>query len=703
MATRRPRGFLAVVVLILLWLIVGGVAGPLSAKLTSVQKNDNASYLPASAESTRALELQKKFQRQDVLPAIIVYERASGITADDRPKAAADAVALADFHGVVEKPSPPIPSKDGKALQVIVTIEAKDFEGIPKDIDAIRTLVNTDLPSGLDVKVTGPAGVTADFAEAFGSIDTNLLLVTAITVALILLVVYRSLVLWLVPLFAAGMAYTVAQAVVYLLAKYADLTVNGQSQGILTVLVFGAGTDYALLLISRYREELRRYESKYDAMRRALRGAAPAILASGATVIIGLLCLLFSELNSNKSLGPVGAVGIGAALLVMLTFLPALLLLGRWLFWPFVPKYGSPSHEEAGLWGRVAGLVGRRPRMAWVTTAVLLLILAGFSFQLKADGLSTNDSLTKRTEAVVGQEVLARHFPSGSGSPESIIAKADQLDDVIDAAEATPGVVAVEPFGTGGPGSPPKVVDGLVEIDVVLNAEPGSPQADVIIERLRDRVHAVPGADALVGGFTSANLDVQRASQRDNKVIIPIVLFVILLVLMLLLRAIVAPVLLIATVVLSFMATLGVCALVFTHVFGFAGADSAFPLFTFIFLVALGIDYNIFLMTRVREETLSHGTRPGILKGLAVTGGVITSAGVVLAATFSVLGILPLVFLTELGFAVAFGVLMDTLLVRSVLVPASSYDIGKRIWWPSRLSRVDAEQVERPKEPAAIG
>jgi RND superfamily putative drug exporter len=703
MSARRPRAFLGVIVLVLLWLVIGGVFSPLSQKLTSVQKNDNASYLPASAESTKALALQKKFQRQDVLPAIVVYERPGGITAADKAKAAADSRALAGQHGVVGKPTPPIPSKDGKALQVVVTVEAKVFDKIPDDVKRIRTIVKSNVPPGLDVKVTGPGGLVADFAEVFGSIDTTLLLVTGIVVALILLVVYRSLFLWLVPLMSAGLAYTVAQGVLYLLAKHAGLTVNGQSQGILTVLVFGAGTDYALLLISRYREELRRHESKYDAMVRALRGAAPAILASGTTVIIGLLCLLFSELNSNKGLGPVGAVGIASALLVMLTFLPALLLFGRWLFWPFVPRYGSPSHEDTGLWGRVARLVGRRPRYSWVATAIVLLVLAGFSTTLKADGLSTNDSLTKKTEAVVGQEVLTRHYPSGSGSPEAIITKADKLNEVIAAAKATPGVAAAVPFGGGAPGAKPKVVDGLVEIDAVLAADPGSPQSDAIVERLRTRVHQVPGAAALVGGSTSANLDVQRASQRDRTVIIPIVLLVILLVLGILLRAVVAPVLLVASVVLSFTATLGVCALAFKHVFHFAGADSAFPLFTFIFLVALGIDYNIFLMTRVREETLAHGTRPGILKGLAVTGGVITSAGVVLAATFSVLGVLPLVFLTELGFAVAFGVLMDTALVRSVLVPALCYDIGKRIWWPSRLTRVDAEEAEPQREVAGVG
>ncbi|MEP6696025.1 MAG: MMPL family transporter, partial [Pseudonocardiales bacterium] len=395
---------------------------------------------------------------------------------------------------------------------------------------------------------------------------------------------------------------------------------------------------------------------------------------------------------------------------VMLTFLPALLLFGRWLFWPFVPRYGSPSHEDSGLWGRVSRLVGRRPRYAWVATAAVLLILAAFSTTLKAEGLSNNDSLTKKTEAVIGQEVLTRHFPSGSGSPEAIIAKADKLDEVVAAAKSTPGVASVTPFAPGpathltsGKFGAPKIVDGLAEIDAILAADPGSPQGDATVQRLRNRVHQVDGADALVGGGTSANLDVQKASQRDRTVIIPIVLLVILVILALLLRAIVAPLLLVASVVLSFTATLGVCSLVFTHIFGFAGADSAFPLFTFIFLVALGIDYNIFLMTRVREETLARGTRPGILKGLAVTGGVITSAGVVLAATFSVLGVLPLVFLTELGFAVAFGVLMDTLLVRSVVVPALSYDIGKRIWWPSRLSRADAPDAEPVPEPAGVG
>jgi len=702
MPSRRPRTFLAVLGLALAWLVIGGVAGPLSAKLTSVQKNDNASYLPGSAEATRALALQKKFLPSDVFPAVIVYERAAGITDADRAKVAADAQQIAGLPGVSGRPSPPIPSADGKAMQIVVGINGKAFDKIPKDVQRIRDVVKGS--RGLDVKVTGLAGLQADFASVFGSIDTTLLLVTGIVVALILLVVYRSVVLWLVPLVSAGMAYTLAQAVVYLLAKHAGLTVNGQSQGILTVLVFGAGTDYALLLISRYREELRRMETKYAAMVRAMRAAAPAILASGATVILGLLCLLFSELNSNKSLGPVAAIGIACALIVMLTFLPAVLLLfGRRLFWPFVPRYGSPSHEETGPWGRVARQVGRRPRVAWVATAIVLLVLASFALTLKASGLSTSNAFTKRTEAVRGQGVLARHFPGGTGSPAVIIGRSDQTAALVAAAAGTKGISSAAPLGAAGPDSPPKVVGDLVQIDAVLSIDAGSPAADAVIERLRDRVHAVPGAHALVGGFTAVNLDVQRASRRDRSVIIPVVLLVILCVLALLLRSLVAPVLLIATVVLSFTATLGVCSLVFNHLFHFAGADSSFPLFTFVFLVALGIDYNIFLMTRVREESMAYGTRPGILKGLAVTGGVITSAGIVLAATFSVLGVLPLVFLAELGFAVAFGVLLDTLFVRSLLVPALSYDIGPRLWWPGRLARAAAGDAQQPREPAAVG
>ncbi|HEV7656918.1 MAG TPA: MMPL family transporter, partial [Mycobacteriales bacterium] len=436
----------------------------------------------------------------------------------------------------------------------------------------------------------------------------------------------------------------------------------------------------------------------YEAMGAALRGAGPAVLASGVTVILGLLCLLVSDLSSNKSLGPVAALGIAATMSAMLTLLPTLLALaGRRAFWPFVPQFGSESTETTGIWGRVARFVGRHGRPTAAVVTLALIALAFGITQLRVSGISQSQSFTTSPESVVGEQALERHFPAGIGSPAVIIARQSGGDAVLAAARAVPGVSQVAYLteaGATAPASAPKVVGGLVEIDATLTDNPDSAGGRATIVRLRTAVHAVPGAEAKVGGFTAINLDVSDASRRDRTVIIPIVLVVIFVVLAVLLRALVAPLVLIVTVVLSFAATLGVCALVFNHVFKFAGADTSFPLFAFVFLVALGIDYNIFLMTRVREETLQIGTRPGVLRGLAVTGGVITSAGVVLAATFSVLGVLPLVFLAELGFAVAFGVLLDTIVVRSLLVPALVYDLGRIVWWPGALARkqVDAER-----------
>jgi RND superfamily putative drug exporter len=698
-ARARRRWILAG--LLLLWLLVLVVAGPFSGRLAEVEKNDNAAFLPKKAESTEVNDLQQRFVSQDTTPGILVWERESGITAADRELVARELAAVKSVPKVVSV-TDPIPSQDGKALQAIVQIEGTDGTELTDAANAVRDRVQGG--NGLSAYVTGPAGLLADFIAAFGGIDSTLLLVTGLVVIVILLLVYRSPVLWIFPLLSVGAAYSLAAGLVYWLTKSNVLTLNGQSQGILTVLVFGAGTDYALLIISRFREELHRYESKYEAMGAALRGAGPAILASGVTVILGLLCLLVSDLSSNKSLGPVAALGIAATMSAMLTLLPTLLaLVGRRAFWPFVPRYGSPSTETAGLWGRVARFVGRRGRPAAVVVSLVLIGLAFGISQLRVDGISQTDSFTKTQESVLGQQALERHFPAGVGSPAVIIARASAAPAVLSAVRATEGVsqaayltATPSPTGAVDPSATPRVVDGLVEIDATLSAAPDSPAAYDTVERLRAAVHAVPGADALVGGFSAINLDVSNSSKRDRTVIIPIVLAVIFVVLSILLRALVAPLLLIVTVVLSFAATLGVCALVFNHLFHFAGADTSFPLFAFVFLVALGIDYNIFLMTRVREETLQFGTRPGVLKGLAVTGGVITSAGVVLAATFSVLGVLPLVFLAELGFAVAFGVLLDTIVVRSLLVPALVYDFGQVVWWPSRLSRRQEPEVEDP-------
>ena len=697
-SVRARRRWLALG-LFVLWLLVAGFAGPYSGKLADVQTNDNAAFLPKTAESTEVNDMQRRFVDQDTTPGIIVWERESGITAADRTLATQQ---LAEVKAVpkVVSVTPLIPSQDGRALQAVVQLAGTDGMELTDAANAVRDEVQGS--DGLSAHLTGPAGLLADFIAAFEGIDSTLLLVTGAVVIVILLLVYRSPVLWIFPLLSVGFGYALAGGLVYLLANKDVLTLNGQSQGILTVLVFGAGTDYALLIIARFREELRRHEDKYDAMRAALRGAGPAILASGVTVILGLLCLLFSDLSSNKSLGPVAALGIAATMAAMLTLLPALLALaGRRAFWPFVPRYGSEATEAQGFWGRVARFVGRHARAVAV---VVVLVLVGLSLgigQLRVSGISQSESFTTTQESVTGQQALERHFPAGVGSPAVIIAREAAADQVLSVVKQTPGVsdAAFLSAGGGGGGEPsgsgaPRVEGGLVQIDATLASAPDSRAADDTVRQLRSAVHAIPGADAKVGGFSAINLDVSDASKRDRVVIIPIVLAVILVVLAVLLRALVAPLLLIVTVVLSFAATLGVCALVFNHVFHFAGADTAFPLFAFVFLVALGIDYNIFLMTRVREETLHIGTRPGVLRGLAVTGGVITSAGVVLAATFSVLGVLPLVFLAEIGFAVAFGVLLDTIVVRSLLVPALVYEVGRPVWWPSRLARRDEPDPE---------
>jgi putative drug exporter of the RND superfamily len=702
MSPARARRRWIIAGLLLLWLLVLVVAGPFSGRLAEVQKNDNAAFLPKTAESTEVNELQQRFVNQDTTPAILVWERPAGITDSDLTSIKAD---LAEVKAVprVVAVSEPLPSQDRRAVQAIVQIAGTDGDELTDATTAVRLAVQQR--SGISAYVTGPAGILADFIAAFGGIDSTLLLVTGVVVIVILLLVYRSPVLWFFPILSVGAAYSLAAGLVYWLADSDVLTLNGQSQGILTVLVFGAGTDYALLIISRFREELRRHEGRYEAMGAALRGAGPAILASGVTVILGLLCLLFSDLSSNKSLGPVAALGIAATMAAMLTLLPALLALaGRKAFWPFVPHFGSASTETAGIWGRVARFVGRRGRPAAVVVSLALIALAFGITQLRVSGLAQSESFTTTQESVTGQQVLERHFPAGVGSPAVIIASESAGPRVLAAVTGTSGVASAAfltgPAPAGGPAAAPRVEGGLVEIDAVLASAPDSAAARDTIERLRTAVHAVPSSEAKVGGFTAINLDVSDASTRDRTVIIPIVLLVIFVVLAVLLRALVAPLLLIVTVVLSFAATLGVCALVFNHVFGFAGADTSFPLFTFVFLVALGIDYNIFLMTRVREESLRLGTRAGVLRGLAVTGGVITSAGVVLAATFSVLGVLPLVFLAEIGFAVAFGVLLDTIVVRSLLVPALVYDLGPVVWWPSALARRDQPAAATPASSA---
>ncbi|MGW6531344.1 MMPL family transporter [Streptomyces venezuelae] len=675
---------------VLFWLVVIIVAAPLAQKLTDAQENDAESWLPGSAESTQVLDISAEF-RPEVIPAIVVYAREGGLTAADREQITEDVRQAGELraHGIrgAEIRGPVYDEKaNPEAAQVAVpiTMDAEGWERIGPAVDSIRERVGNG-GDGLAVHITGPGGTGADSAEAFEGIDSTLLLAAAGIVIVILLFTYRSPTLLLAPLLSVITALFTAQALVYLLAEHADLTVNGQSAGILTVLVFGAGTDYALLLVARYREELRRHEDRHEAMALALHRAGPAVLASGATVVLSMLVLLAAEMNSTSGLGPVAAIGVTVGLLAMLSLFPALLVIfGRWFFWPLIPHVGSPEPTERGLWARTGRRIDRRPRLIWGVTAATLALLSLGLLQLRAEGLSNADAFTDKPDSITGQEVLARHFPAGSGDPLVIVAGQAQDDAVVRVVRDTRGVV---PASVARPPGTKAEHDGKVLFEATLTDPSDSAAAKRTVERVRDAVHAVPDADARVGGGTAALLDMDRATAHDNKLIIPLVLAVVLLILAVLLRAVVAPLLLIATVVLSFATALGLSALAFRHLFDYAGEPTDFPLFVFVFLVALGIDYNIFLSTRIREEAGHQGTRAGVLTGLAATGAVITSAGLVLAGTFAALGTLPMVAFAEIGFAVALGVLLDTFVVRSVLVTALFLDVGPKVWWPHPLAR----------------
>ena len=700
--------FLLPVVLVLAWLAVGGIGGPYFGKISEVADNNQTSYLPASSASTQVAALQEKFTDAEAIPAVVVYVNNDGLTDADRTYITDRASKFPDVSGVEGGVSPPQFSADGKAAEIFVPVQ--DNDSASATVEDLGEVVRKDLPQGLDGYVTGPAGQLADITEAFGGIDTSLVLVAAVAVLVILVVVYRSPLLPFLVLLTSIFALSAAILVVFYLAKAGTLTLNGQVQGILFILGIGAATDYSLLYVSRYRESLRDYEGRWDATKAALKGTFEPVLASAATVVAGLLCLLLSDLNSNKALGPVAAIGIGFSFLAAMTLLPALLMLtGRAAFWPRRPAYGSEhpdrdGNSAKGFWPRVARTVTAHPRRTWVVPTLVLLVAAAGLLQLRASGVPQSDFVLGQTATKEGQQVLGEHFPSGSGSPALIVAPEGELDAVARAVLAVPGVdaLAVDAEGTpagtlpvtadGVQASPvpgtsgaPKVVEGKVLLEATLKDAAESDAAEQAVSAMRDNVADI--GDVLIGGVTATTIDTNAAAAHDRDLIIPVVLVVILFLLMLLLRALLAPFLLILTVLLSFGATMGVSALVFNHVFRFPGADPAVPLFGFIFLVALGVDYNIFLMTRVREESIAHGTREGVVRGLMITGSVITSAGIVLAATFAALGVIPVLFLAQLAFIVAFGVLLDTLVVRSLLVPALSYDIGRRIWWPSRLSR----------------
>ena len=764
MLSNRTGGFLrglVIVAVIGLWMAIGALGGQAQGRLSSVQTNDAAAFLPASAESTRAAEVAQEFTDSETLPALVVATTGDGsaLTPDDLTAldAYAQAVPAAPLEGTSgDEPATVgdvsiadpvlVPSEDGEAALVVVSLDASvasDRIGADESsvselaVGALRDLAAADAADGglagtsLDVWVTGPAGFVADLVTAFGGIDTVLLLVALGAVLVILAVVYRSPILPFIVILTAVLALTLAGLVVYELAAADVLTLNGQSQGILSILVVGAAVDYSLLVVARYREELRLVRSTATALRRAVRASVEPIAASAGTVIAGLLCLLLSDLSSNRSLGPVAAIGIAAAFVAALTLLPALLLVAgqrsRALFWPRMPRYDADhaAHEAAvaqaspegensvsieghGVWSRVASFVGRHDRRVWIVTALVLAACAAFVPTLDAEGTGDSEVFLADVDSVAGEEALTAHFEGVSAQPATAIAPDADRPAGGTAAEGTDGAAAATPVTDQPavvPGAPaqgdPLVVDGQVRVDVTTEAPSDSQEAVETVSVLREAVHEV-SPEAVVGGAAAERLDTQLAGQRDLRVIVPVVLVVILLILILLLRSVLAPVLLMLANVLSFGAALGVAAIVFNHVLDFPGADPAVPLYAFCFLVALGVDYSIFLMTRVREESLRVGTRRGVLRGLAVTGSVITSAGVVLAATFAALGIIPLLFLAQLAFIVAFGVLVDTLVVRSLLVPALVHDVGRRAWWPSALGRLDRGPGE-PAQPAGSG
>jgi RND superfamily putative drug exporter len=750
-------------VLISIWFGLAALGGPYFGRVEEVSDVDLAAFLPESAEATKVNEELTKFRDGTTIPAIVVFTATDGTVDEVEEQTINDrSAAIAEVNGVTGEISPAIVSEDQKAA--IVVVQTSTEEKVVEVLEALNAALEEPKMEGVDYVITGPAGFAGDLTKAFAGIDGILLLTALAVVFVILVVVYRSVLLPIIVLLTSMFALTASILLVWNLANADIIQLNGQVQGILFILVIGAATDYSLLYIARYREELYKMESKWDATHAALRGAFEPILASGGTVIVGLLCLLLSDLASNKALGPVGAIGIAFAMLSALTFLPAVLYaFGRASFWPARPNSDVKSrkaHEaklRSGLWHKVGDFVAKYPRPIWIVTSVVLLLASAAYTQLNANGVAQSELILGESQARDGQTLLNKHFPDGSGSPALIITDVPHYAQVAAEVENDRGIDSVSVVAVDSPsGVKPlgkaeesirndireevqkqfdqdlaeiaaqeeelalqigafgaamvfdqvraqipsvdsivdeaypfsdatvKVVDNKVLLQATLKDAPDSQEAKDTIVRIRDSARNID-PNAKVGGTTAVQLDTNTASIRDRQVIIPVVLIAITLILMVLLRSIVAPILLLLTTVVSFGASLGIAALLFNNVWNFPGADPSVILYGFVFLVALGIDYNIFLMTRVREESLKLGTQKGVIKGLVVTGGVITSAGIVLAATFAALAVIPILFLFQLAFIVSFGVLLDTIIVRSLLVPALIKDIGSFVWWPSKL------------------
>ncbi|MFD5845450.1 MMPL family transporter [Streptomyces chartreusis] len=670
-----------------LWIIALVAVSPFASKLADVQRDRAVDYLPASADSTQVAKIEERLPGGEATEMVVVYHRDGGLTAGDRATAAGQIERIAGEHKLTGEPRG-VPSRDGTTLMypIASTEPGTDEEARDLLVNDVRDVARGS--DGLSVEVGGAGALATDASEVYNSLDGPLLYTTAAVVALLLIIIYRSPFLWLVPLAVAGIADYLSMGVAYGLNQGFGTSVSGQSSGIMTILVFGAGTDYALLLVSRYREELRRIERPYDAMVAALKGCGPAVLASSGTVAAGLLCLLAADLNSSRGMGPLGTVGVLCALVAMLTLLPAVLvLLGRRVFWPLVPRLGSTPKARRSLFTAMGSSAGRRPLTVLAGGAVLLGALALGTLALPGN-LKQEDSFTSKPDAVAAMETLAEAYPERGTQPISVITPQDRTEATLASIRDTRGVDSAEQGRTG---------DGWTEISVLATAAPQSAGETATIEALRDRLEG-----SYVGGASAEQLDLKDTNARDRLVVVPIVLLSVLLILVVLLRSLVAPLILVAAVVAVWAAALGIGGLVFEPLFGFEGTDPGLGLLSFVFLVALGVDYGIFLMHRMREECL-NGAEPAsaALTALRTTGGVIASAGLVLAATFAVLTNMPLVQLVELGFVIAVGVLLDTFLVRTYLVTSASVALKRKVWWPGPLSRTPEPPVP-PKEPERV-
>ena len=667
--------------LLLLVLVVTGAI--FAAPAPTPSKALVSSGLPSSYQSAEAELRQQQLPTPGVSPAIVVYSNTNGSALTDQGKAAiaGQSAALAKY-AVGGQIGPAVYSPDGTVALVSVPVSTVDQAAVPKTVEGIRAVATAGLPAGMKAQVTGEPAVITDIGKVFEGADTKLLAATASVVAVLLLITYRSPWLWLVPLTVVGIAEQLTTKLVALIAPHFGVVIDPAAAGITSVLVFGAATDYALLLIARYRDQLRSNESRFDAMSIALRKTAEPIIASAVTVTLALLSLMFAQQESLRAIGFSGAIGVIVAMLTGLFVLPAaMVVFGRKLFWPFTPNVGDEP-REGKFWGRVGESVRRRPLVVGAVALAALLVLA-LGIQGLSVGLSQNEQFRVKPEAIAGQETLAKAFPAGSSSPVTIVTNPQSAQEVSAAVKAVPGVASVTPGASSG---------NVAEVNAILNAAPGTEESFTTIRAMRDAVAAVPGADAVVGGNDATSLDSKDAAARDAKVIIPIILVIVLAVLLLLLRSLVAPLLLVATVLVTYFAALGASWFIFKNVLGYPALDLQVLILSFLFLVALGVDYNIFLATRAREEAAHSDTRDGMLTALRATGGVITSAGVLLAAVFAVLGVLPLVALAQVGLIVCIGVLLDTLIVRTVLVPALAFILGEKFWWPAKVT---ADEVPR--------